>query len=659
MVFNGASNSKPVSRPRPDNDDSMQRRLNGLFDDHLIPEPVGGIKTTEFRAGGSEEDQPETLPVVQQPAQAVFENSTIAFLPMQDFKVNLEDAASLVDKAFRNSPDLIGVIVYSNGKISDIISRRRFYEMLGRQFGVAVFLNRSVQTMLEQFRSDTLVVKATDLIADTVHVALNRGANQIFEPLLVDFGNEKFCLLDIYTLLLAQTNLMTFLREQVQKINVELEQRVKDRTAALRQEIEVRHHAEQMLETRLGYEKTLNLCASVLLAGSDHHETVQKTLTYLIDSIKASRVFVLDYVDINEIGPSLKVRNQVNASHVHPIPNSMGVFPESIFKRWFNILWRGKPVFGKIDPAEPRMGQLSELGIDSILMLPIGEPDHWLGAIGFAETGVERTWDMNDIQLLQTIAQMLYAYFERRRTALELSQAHDEALKASQFKSELLAKVSHELRTPLGAVLGYAQLLYYGSYGELNNDQKGAAEIVINSTRYLNTLVNSILDQAHLESRQLKLNSLPFDIRQMASNVQTRMHVLAEKKGLAFQMEIDSSVPEKMLGDQMRIEQILINLLGNAIKFTEVGSIGMHISLPDENTLSIVVSDTGAGISPEDQAKIFEPFVQVDGSITRQHGGTGLGLTITKQLVTLMKGHIKINSELGKGSTFTVTLPIH
>ena len=160
---------------------------------------------------------------------------------------------------------------------------------------------------------------------------------------------------------------------------------------------------------------------------------------------------------------------------------------------------------------------------------------------------------------------MLYSYFERRRNAQELAEARDEALRASKFKSELLAKVSHELRTPLGAVMGYAQLLLYGSYGELSEDQKGAADVVVSSTKYLATLVNGILDQAQLESGQLILVHQVFNIQELAFEVESRIRVLAESKGLRFEIEFMPDLPKTMIGDRMRLEQILINLLGNAI----------------------------------------------------------------------------------------------
>ncbi len=171
-------------------------------------------------------------------------------------------------------------------------------------------------------------------------------------------------------------------------------------------------------------------------------------------------------------------------------------------------------------------------------------------------------------------------------------------------------------------------------------------------------LVNELLDQAKLENQKLVLQTTPFEPIQMVKDVELRMRVLAEYKGLQFEIDIDPNLPQELVGDVTRLQQILTNLLGNAIKFTETGFIKTSLIICDENTWGFQVIDTGPGIPEVAQVTIFEPFAQVDGSNTREHGGTGLGLSISKQLIELMGGTISLNSELGQGSTFTVSLPI-
>jgi len=236
--------------------------------------------------------------------------------------------------------------------------------------------------------------------------------------------------------------------------------------------------------------------------------------------------------------------------------------------------------------------------------------------------------------------------------------ARDQALDASRAKSQLISKVSHELRTPLGGILGYAELLRDATFGELNSGQRKAALEIVESTNYLTSMVNELLDEAQLSanSAMLQLSLLsPATLLQQASS---GMEVLAGKKGLQFHTLVDANVPHELIGDERRLRQIMINLMGNSIKFTREGSVSVHVSSPTEEHWAIQVQDTGMGIPKEAQGYIFEPFRQADGAITRDNRGIGLGLSITKQLVDLMGGRILLESTVGKGSTFTILLPI-
>lgn len=244
------------------------------------------------------------------------------------------------------------------------------------------------------------------------------------------------------------------------------------------------------------------------------------------------------------------------------------------------------------------------------------------------------------------------------RTKDALSLARDQALEASQLKSQLLAKVSHELRTPLGGVLGYAELLRYGAFGPLEEKQLNAASQIIDSAHYLTTMVNELLDQAQAESKSIILHNTQFKVSEMLQHVEANATILANKKWLTLRTTLDSNVPETLLGDRQRLQQILLNLTGNAIKFTKTGEVHIHIYCPDNKHWAMQVTDTGAGIPKEAQSYIFEPFRQVNNSITRENRGTGLGLSITKQLVEIMGGQITLESEIDKGSTFTILLPI-
>jgi len=247
---------------------------------------------------------------------------------------------------------------------------------------------------------------------------------------------------------------------------------------------------------------------------------------------------------------------------------------------------------------------------------------------------------------------------ERKEFEDALASARDDAIRASKLKTQLLANVSHDLRTPLNAILGYIELLQLGIYGSISDEQQQVTIQMMESTRQLLEFVNNLLSQAQIESGEMKLHILPFAPVNIVNRVQLALEVLAHSKNVALTSKIDPDVPEKIMGAEAWLNQILLNLVSNAIKFTDQGSVDIHIYLPDSSSWALSVTDTGSGIPVEDQAIIFDAFHQVDGSITRGHGGSGLGLAIVQKLTTLMSGTIHLTSELNVGSDFTIIFPL-
>jgi signal transduction histidine kinase len=247
---------------------------------------------------------------------------------------------------------------------------------------------------------------------------------------------------------------------------------------------------------------------------------------------------------------------------------------------------------------------------------------------------------------------------EHEHTEKALALARDQALAASRLKTELLAKVSHELRTPLGAILGFAEMLEFGLYGPVSEQQRQTITKIIDSVNYLTSLVNELLDQAQLDAGKLKLNFSFFAPASLVEHTLTKMNILAQAKGLSLTTKIAADMPATLWGDPGRVQQILVNLVSNAIKFTQTGIVEVCLYRPDPDHWALQVSDTGSGIPDEAQAYIFEPFQQVDGSVTRLHMGSGLGLSIVKQLTTLMDGQIVLESQVERGSIFTIILPL-
>lgn len=242
----------------------------------------------------------------------------------------------------------------------------------------------------------------------------------------------------------------------------------------------------------------------------------------------------------------------------------------------------------------------------------------------------------------------------RERTA-ELEIARERAESADHLKSAFLATMSHELRTPLNSIIGFTGLLLQGLAGPLNDEQRKQLGMVQNSSRHLLELINDVLDISKIEAGQLEIASEPFDLRGSVKKVMGLVSTLAQKKGLAIDLKMSEEIGI-ITGDQRRVEQVAINLLNNAIKFTDKGYIEISCSVRNSGVV-ISVSDTGIGMRPEDMENIFKPFRQIDTGLSRRHEGTGLGLSITKKLVDMMGGEIFVQSEAGKGSTFTVVLP--
>lgn len=269
------------------------------------------------------------------------------------------------------------------------------------------------------------------------------------------------------------------------------------------------------------------------------------------------------------------------------------------------------------------------------------------------------TFNQMTSQLVNSIQELDKRVDELNETNDALRVATAKAKEAARVKGEFLANISHELRTPLNAIIGFSDMLLMGMSGELNPKQRHKMErLRENGTRLL-TLINNVLDITRIEARRIEINARPFSPQTLAGRLSDQMIVLAEQKKLALQTRVDPDLPETLIGDEQRIEQVVVNLLSNAFKFTDEGAVTLELlANRDENTWEICVSDTGIGIPPHALSIIFEEFRQVDGSSARAYKGSGLGLAITRNLVRMMDGQISVESEMGQGSKFTVVFPL-
>ena len=234
-----------------------------------------------------------------------------------------------------------------------------------------------------------------------------------------------------------------------------------------------------------------------------------------------------------------------------------------------------------------------------------------------------------------------------------------EADKANTAKSQFLANMSHEIRTPMNAIIGFGEVL---SEESMTDEQKGYVKLILDSGRHLLGLINDILDFSKIETGRIKAESVECNIPELLANVESLMLPAAKQKNLELMIISTSDIPQMIVTDPLRLHQCLINLVSNAIKFTEKGSIKLTVqpvTKEQKQFIEFKVIDTGIGISSDKLEAIFDAFTQGDGSTTRKYGGTGLGLTITRQVANLMGGDVNVISEVGKGSTFTLTVPVN
>src|SRR5438876_485337 len=317
------------------------------------------------------------------------------------------------------------------------------------------------------------------------------------------------------------------------------------------------------------------------------------------------------------------------------------------------------------DPLSIR-GFLAGIALPVFVALATSDQSHHLAAaivvavftLGMAI--VARRAHLTLVEHLRVTARLAVSEEAAKRAEAVMREARDLAERVARARSAFLANMSHEIRTPMNAVLGFVELILDT---ELSVEQRRALELVRSSSEALLMILNDILDYSKIEAEHLELESIPFDISKVVHATASLLAVRAREKHLELLAEVAPDVPRIVRGDPTRLRQVLMNLIGNAIKFTEQGEVVVSVSAAATNgstTLRFAVRDTGIGIAPEHIGSVFREFTQADSTTTRRYGGTGVGLAISQRLVQLMGGNLTVNSELGRGSefAFAVTLPV-
>jgi len=294
-------------------------------------------------------------------------------------------------------------------------------------------------------------------------------------------------------------------------------------------------------------------------------------------------------------------------------------------------------------------------GYRAVLIIPLLRPDHIVGAL-VVRRKVPGEFPQSTIDLLETFADQSVVAIQNARLFSEIEEKGKQLAVASQHKSQFLANMSHELRTPLNAILGYTELILDGIYGEAPEKAQAVLKRVESNGRHLLGLINDVLDLSKIEAGQLTLTLTDYSMKDVLYNVFSAVEPLANDKKLGFKVEAQPDMP-KGHGDERRLTQVVLNLVGNAIKFSDTGAVVIKASSTN-GSFTVAVQDNGPGISQADQGKIFEEFQQADNSATKKKGGTGLGLSISRRIVEMHGGKLWVESEIGKGSVFSFTLPV-
>ena len=529
------------------------------------------------------------------------------------------------------------IIIDENGYIIDCNKSARDFFRLHNSRNLEADFYKSVNEYLPEFQPDG---RRSIPVSERLKTMFEAGYNE-FDTLMIVDGKQRF---------------FNIIMKKVVYKNVDV-------AAVFMFDLTAQKEVQHALEYNNRLLKALGNVANMLLTtdATDLETTMNQALGIIGRATELDRVYVWKNIDgedgrvyttqLYEWSPDADPQQGGELAVDIPLDDTMPNWRETVLK--------GKCINAVVKESSPQMqAQLAPQGIVSLLIVPIFMQSKFWGFIGLDDCVNERIFSDVEENFMRICGFMVMTMCDaiQNELSMQLLYEREQALISAQIKTNFLANMSHEIRTPMNAILGMIELIMHEN---ITDTVLSYSVDIRNACRGLLSIINDILDISKIESGRLEITPTTYHVSSLLADVIGIVKLRAEKKMITFAVNIDPNIPSELIGDELRIKQVLINLLNNAIKFTHEGQITLSISSRLEGgrcRLIASVEDTGIGIKTEDMEKIFILFQQVDTKKNRNIEGTGLGLSISKQLVEMMEGHIEVKSEYGVGSTFTVSV---
>lgn len=402
--------------------------------------------------------------------------------------------------------------------------------------------------------------------------------------------------------------------------------------------------------------------SEALLTATDFEAGFQLAIQLASNAVGASSGWVFRHLE-TEFGPAAKLvtpveENRVEAKERFLLQRGLP-YAKIGLENWLKRLQKGEAIRARQeDLPKDESHILQFFGIKAVLVMPIFVDNSFYGFVGFDNLHDDRQWEPLEEHIIRGFCNALGGAISQQYTQRALRQAKEAAETATQTKSNFLSNISHEIRTPMNAIIGLTDLLIPT---EDDPQKLEYLQAVSYSANNLLRLINDLLDLSKIEADKLSLNQENFQLKELLQYVEKTLGYIAQNKPVKVSLEVDAALPEKIKGDSVRLNQILLNLGANAVKFTPAGYVTLTAQLMEETAdafrIRFVVKDTGIGIQADKIDRIFDRFEQAEKYTSKQFGGTGLGLTITRKLIELMQGKIQVSSQPDEGSAFTVEIP--